>query len=59
MGDNQVQTAIRIPESWLDRLDKIAEKMSQPGVRVTRSEALRAMVHRGMNEFEAEGKAKK
>ncbi len=51
-----VQTAIRTPKSWLDRLDKIAERLSQPGMRVTRTEALRLATYRGIVELEAEGK---
>jgi predicted DNA-binding protein len=54
--DQQIQTAIRVPESWLDRLDKIAERMSRPGMRVTRAEALRMAAHRGIEALEAEGK---
>jgi hypothetical protein len=54
--EHQVQIAIRVPESWLSRLDKIAEKMSQPGMRVTRTEVLRLAAHRGFVELEAENK---
>jgi len=50
--EQQVQTAIRVPESWLGRLDKIVERMSQPGMKVTRTEALRIAVHRGLVELE-------
>jgi predicted DNA-binding protein len=54
--EQQVQTAIRVPESWLDRLDKIAERMSRPGVRITRTEALRDALYRGIEVIEADGK---
>lgn len=52
----QIQTGVRIPESWFDRLDKIAERLSQPGLPVKRTEALRLSIARGMAELEAEGK---
>jgi len=54
--EETVQTAIRIPESWMERLNKIADRLSQPGMRVTRTEALRMAAHRGIVEMEAEGK---
>ena len=54
--EEQVQTAIRIPESWFGRLDKIAERLSQPGLPVKRTEALRLAIARGMAELETEGK---
>jgi len=55
-SDPQVQTAIRLPESLLDRVDKLAEKMSQPGMRVTRAEVLRLATFRGIDQLEGEGK---
>lgn len=57
--DQQVQTAIRIPESWFARLDKIADRMSQPGLPIKRTEALRLAIARGMAELEAEGGKKR
>ena len=55
----QVQTAIRVPESLLDRVDKLAEQLSQPGMRVTRAEVLRLAAYRGVEQLEAERKAGK
>lgn len=52
----QVQTAIRLPESMINRLDSVAKKMSQPGMPVTRTEVLRLAAHRGLDELEAEWK---
>jgi predicted DNA-binding protein len=54
--EQQVQTAIRVPASWLGRLDKIAERLSQPGMRVTRAEVLRIAAARGILELESEKK---
>ena len=56
--ENQVQTAIRVPESWLQRLDKIAERLSRPGVRLVRADALRDALYRGIEIIESEGKKK-
>ena len=54
--ENTIQTAVRVPESWLERLDKIAEKLSQPGAALTRAEALRVALYRGIEQIENEGK---
>lgn len=54
--EQQVQIAIRVPESWFARLDKVAEKMSQPGMKVTRTEVVRLAVYRGLVELEGEVK---
>ncbi|HEY5049343.1 MAG TPA: hypothetical protein VII50_00465 [Acidothermaceae bacterium] len=54
--EHQVQTAIRIPESWVDRLDKLAKIMSAPGVPATRAGALRSALYRGIVEMEKEKK---
>jgi len=54
--DEQVQTAIRIPKSWLQRLDKIAEEMNQPALRILRADALRIALHTGIEALEAKSK---
>ncbi len=54
--EKHVQTAIRIPESLLERLDKLAEKMSRPGVRLLRADAMRDAIFRGVDVMEAEVK---
>lgn len=54
--EQQVQTAIRFPESFLDRVDKLATRMSEPGMRVTRVEVLRLAAFKGVAELEAERK---
>jgi len=54
--ENTIQTAVRVPESWLERLDKIAEKLSQPGASLTRTDALRVALYRGIEQIENEGK---
>jgi predicted DNA-binding protein len=54
--ENHVQTAVRLPESWIERIDKLAESMSQPGRPATRAGALRSALYRGIVEFEKESK---
>lgn len=49
------QVAVRVPTSWLTRADKIAESMSQPGMRVTRTEVLQLATYRGVDQLETEG----
>lgn len=55
----QVQTAIRLSGPFIARLDKLAEHMSRPGMRVTRTDVLRAAAHRGVDALEAEAKKKR
>lgn len=52
----QTQTAIRLPDSLLARIDKLATRLSQPGMAVTRAEVLRLAAFRGVADLEAEAK---
>lgn len=58
-----VQIALRLPSEWLAEADQIAKLMSRPGVTVTRSDALRAAVAKGLEtlrvEFQGAGTPKK
>lgn len=54
--EQQVQTAIRLPEALLERVDRLAESMSEPGMRVTRADVLRLAAHRGVDQLEGERK---
>lgn len=49
-----IQTVVRLSKSFIKRLDKLAEQMSQPGLRVTRTGLLRYAVNVGVAKFEAE-----
>jgi Arc/MetJ-type ribon-helix-helix transcriptional regulator len=51
-----LQTAVRLPSDGAQRIDDLADRMSQPGWRVSRSEALRVALHRGLEVLEAEKK---
>jgi hypothetical protein len=51
--EQQIQTAIRLPKSLIARIDKIAGRMSQPGVSpITRSEAMRLCIAQGADKLE-------
>lgn len=54
--EHQVQTAVRVPESWLERLDKLIDPLSTPGMPATRAGVLRSALHRGLMELEKENK---
>ena len=45
---NDVQTVVRLPSSMLRELDTLAEKMSEPGIRITRASVIRMLILRGM-----------
>jgi predicted transcriptional regulator len=51
-----IQYGVRLTKDFLKRIDKLAEQMSQPGIRITRAEALRVAAHRGAELLEAEKK---
>ncbi len=48
----QVQTALRFPSKFLERVDKLAKKMSTPVKRMTRSEVLRIAALHGIEQLE-------
>lgn len=54
----RIQTAIRLTESFMNRLDKFAVHMSRPGLRVTRTEVLRIAAIRGLEQLEEERRKK-
>lgn len=51
-SDRQVQVAVRFPSEWLDRLDKLAQTFSHPGLALTRTDAIRMALARGLDEME-------
>lgn len=57
--EETVQTAIRVPKSWLDRLDRLAERSVKPGGTLPRAEMMRQSLYRGLVELEAEGGKKR
>jgi predicted DNA-binding protein len=53
-----VQTAVRLPTSLLDRFDKLAERMSKRGPPTTRTAVLRLAATKGLEKLETEWKGK-
>ena len=49
-----IQVAIRLERSVVERLDLLAAKLSQPGLSITRTDALRVALHKGLEAFAKE-----
>lgn len=52
--ERTVQTAVRMPESWIARLDVIASKLGAAGLDVSQAAAIRVCLGRGIATLEAE-----
>jgi len=48
----QIQTAIRLSESLLKRIDKLAEHISKGSIPVTRTDVHRLALERGIDQLE-------
>lgn len=49
---NAVQIAIRVPAEWVDKAKALATTLSRAGVAVTQTDAFRAAMARGFEEFD-------
>jgi len=49
---NTIQVTFRIEKPWLLRADKVAEKLSSNGVRLTRTDGFRAVMAAGFDALE-------
>jgi len=47
---------LKLPADWLDEAQALADEMSKPGVSLTRADALRLVIRRGLDAYHAEGK---
>lgn len=55
MAEKTVQVALRIPESWITRADRLAERLTMtPEIPVNRTAVLRAAMGKGLDAMEAE-----
>ena len=54
-----VQIALRVPPEWLEEAERLALALSRPGLEVTRTEAFRAAIARGLESLTAETAAEK
>lgn len=50
--EEQIQWAVRLPKSFLERADKLAEGMSEAAMKFTRTDVLRMAMYRGMTDLE-------
>jgi hypothetical protein len=50
-SENTFQVAFKIPDAWVKMADEIATAMSQPGVTLTRTDALRAALWGGLSDL--------
>jgi predicted DNA-binding protein len=50
--EKQIQTAIRIPNSLLERIDKLAERISKDSFPLTRADVHRRALEMGMAQLE-------
>lgn len=51
---NTVQITFRIPKEWLEEADEVADVLSRPGMRASRTDAFRAAVARGFAAIKAD-----
>ena len=57
-SENTFQVTFKIPDAWIKQADAIAEAMSKPGLRVTRTDALRTALAQGLSALHVEHVAK-
>jgi hypothetical protein len=49
-----VQTAVRLPEEWMPRLQEVAERLSRPGIPIRTADAIRAAIAEGLTVLEGQ-----
>jgi hypothetical protein len=53
MAEKTVQIAVRIPESWVNRADKLTTRLTMtPEIEVNRTAVIRAAIGRGLDALE-------
>jgi hypothetical protein len=50
-SDNDSQITLNLPGNWVDDAEAVAAAMSRPGLAVTRADALRMAVRKGLDEL--------
>lgn len=56
---SDTQITLRITAAVVPRLDALAKQLAPPGVTVTRADAMRAAVAKGLEVYEAERRGKR
>ena len=54
MKEQTVQIALRVPASWLEKADKVVDRLSTKWLPLGRPDAFRALIARGFEAFEAD-----
>ncbi len=56
---DSIQVSCRVPKAWVADFDAVAKALSRPGLDVTKTDAIRACLARGLLELKAELKVGK
>ena len=56
---DSTQVSCRVPNAWLADFEVLAKALSRPGIDVTKADAIRACIARGMQELKLELKIAK
>lgn len=55
-SDNTGVVNLKLPPDWLDEAQEVAQELSKPGLNITRADALRLAIRRGLDALKADGK---
>ena len=58
-GENDAQASFTLPGAWLDEINDLADTLSQPGAKRTRSDVMRMALRRGIDALRTEAKRPK
>jgi predicted DNA-binding protein len=58
-SEEQQQISVMLPVDWVERLDAVAENLSEPGVSLKRADVLRMAIRRGLEALESTGRPKR
>jgi predicted transcriptional regulator len=53
-SENTFQITFKVPDEWIEKADALATAMSRPGLTITRTDALRQALARGLEALHAE-----
>jgi hypothetical protein len=53
-SENTFQVTFKIPDAWIAQADALASAMSRPGLTITRTDALRQALAKGLDVLGAE-----
>ena len=53
-SNTTVQIALRVPPTWIEEAEEVAQLLSRPGLPVSKTEAFRAAIARGFEAIRAD-----